>query len=90
MCVLVAGGTGFVGSATDSDFVVNMVVVAHSEAGTGSDTDWVGIAHADRMLMLGQPEDAHHSSSSRSLEEISNQNGPFNPNSNSMSSCVIQ
>ena len=35
----------------DSDSATHMVDVAHTEVGTGSDTEWAGNVQADMMLV---------------------------------------
>ena len=47
---------GSASSVVDSDFVVHMVVVAHSEASIGSDIDWVGTVQDYMMLASIQLE----------------------------------
>ena len=62
--MVVAGGTDSIDIVADSDSAAHMVVVAHTEADSGSDTDWVGTVQANTMLAPFHPESAHHSSSS--------------------------
>ena len=55
-------GTDYVDTTADSDYTIHMVLVVHTEAGTGSDTNWVENAQADMMLTLVHSEAAPHSS----------------------------
>ena len=50
------GGTDSAGIAADIDFV------AHIDADTGSNTDWVGNVQDDRVLSLFHPEPGYRSS----------------------------
>ena len=52
MGVVVVGGTGSTGIATDIDSMVHTNSEVHTVADTGSNTDWVGIAQVDRILAL--------------------------------------
>ena len=46
------GGTDFASRVADSDCIAYMVVVVHTEADTSFDTNWVGNALYDMMLVL--------------------------------------
>ena len=59
--MVVAGGTDLASRMTDSDLAMHMVIVLHTEADTG----WLVIVQADMMLVLVQPESAHHYSLSK-------------------------
>ena len=40
--MVIVGDTNSIDIATDSDYVAHMATMAHTEADTGSHTDWVG------------------------------------------------
>ena len=58
-------GIDYVGIVANIDYVVYTNAEVHTMTDTSSDTDWVGIVQADRMLVLVHPEVSHHSSSTR-------------------------
>ena len=58
-------GTDSIGSAAGSDFVMHMIALAHIEANTGCDIDWVRTMQDDMTVAPVHPEPTPHSSSSR-------------------------
>ena len=49
-------GTDSIHIVADSDSATHMVVAAHIESNTSSDTDWVGNVQDDMMFVSVQPE----------------------------------
>ena len=73
--MVVLGGIDSTGNANDSDFVAHMVVVAHTEADTSSNTDWVGTVQAGMTIAMVQPEPGPYYSLSMCLSYFPSRDG---------------
>ena len=88
--MVVAGGIDSVDISADSDSVAHMVVVEHTEADTGSNTNWVGTMQTDMMVTPVQPEPTPHSSSSKCQLSFPSGAGMLcNPSLHALLTCKI-